>query len=45
MNYKIFEKDKDIYFRYRPQKKIKKKLKTTTPLNNPFKVLKNLNLN
>jgi ATP-dependent RNA helicase SUPV3L1/SUV3 len=45
MNYKIFEKDKDIYFRYNPKKKIIKNFKKTANLNNPFKVLKNLNLN
>ena len=45
MNYKIFEKDKDIYFKYNPQKQIKKNFKKTPSLNNPFKILKNLNLN
>ena len=45
MNYKTLEKDKDIYFKYSPQKQIKKAFKKTVPLNNPFKVLKNLNLN
>jgi ATP-dependent RNA helicase SUPV3L1/SUV3 len=44
MNYKTLEKDKDIYFKYSPQKPTKKSLKKTTSLNNPFKVLKNLNL-
>ena len=43
MNYKTFEKDKDVYFRYNPQKKIKKTFKKTASLNNPFKILKNLN--
>jgi len=45
MNYKIFEKDKEIYFKYNPQKQIKTSFKKTASLNNPFKVLKNLNLN
>ena len=45
MNYKTFDKDKDIYFKYSPQKQIKKTFKRTTSLNNPFNVLKNLNLN
>ena len=45
MNYKTFEKDKEIYFKYNPQKQIKTNFKKTAPLNNPFKVLKNLNLN
>jgi len=43
MNYKILEKDKDIYFKYSPQKKIKHTFKKTASLNNPFKVLKGLN--
>ena len=45
MNYKTLERDKDIYFRYSPQKKIKKPFKKTVPVNNPFKVLKNFNFN
>ena len=45
MNYKTLEKDKDIYFRYSPQKQIKKPFKKTVPINNPFKVLKNFNFN
>ena len=45
MNQKILERNNDIYFRYSPQKKIKKNFKKTAPLNNPFKILKNLNLN
>ena len=43
MNYKTFEKDKDIYFKYSPQKQIKRNFKKTASLNNPFKILKNLN--
>jgi len=45
MNYKTLEKDKDIYFKYSPKKQIKKTFKKTTSLNNPFKILKNLNFN
>ena len=45
MNYKTLEKDNDIYFRYSPKKQIKKTFKKTASLNNPFKVLKNLNFN
>ncbi|MDB9978644.1 helicase-related protein [Candidatus Pelagibacter sp.] len=45
MNYKTLERDKDIYFRYSPQKKIKKPFKKTVSINNPFKVLKNFNFN
>ena len=45
MNYKVIEKDTDIYFKYKPKKQINKIIKKTTPLNNPFKILKNLDLN
>jgi len=45
MNYKTIEKDKDTYFKYNPQKLIKKTFKKTASLNNPFNVLKNLNIN
>jgi len=45
MNYKTFEKDKDIYFKYNPKKQIKKTFKKTTTLNNPFSILKKLDLN
>ncbi|MDB0049596.1 helicase-related protein [Candidatus Pelagibacter sp.] len=45
MNYKALERDKDIYFRYSPQKQIKKPFKKTVSINNPFKVLKNFNFN
>ena len=45
MNYKTLERDKNIYFRYSPQKLIKKPFKKTVSINNPFKVLKNFNFN
>ncbi|XOJ73307.1 helicase-related protein [Candidatus Pelagibacter sp. Uisw_114] len=45
MNYKILERDKDIYFRYSSQKQIKKPFKKTVSINNPFKILKNFNFN
>ncbi|MDC0395400.1 helicase-related protein [Candidatus Pelagibacter sp.] len=45
MNYKTFEIDKEIYFKYTPQRTVKKTFKKTTSLNSPFKVLKNLNFN
>ena len=45
MNYKTFEKDKDIYFKYSPKKQIKKTFKKIDSSNSPFKILKNLNLN
>ena len=45
MNYKTLEKDKNIYFKYSPQKQTKKIFKKVASLNNPFKILKNLNFN
>ena len=45
MNYKIIEKDKEIYFRYNPKRQIKKAFKKKETSNSPFKVLKNLNFN
>ena len=43
MNYKVLEKDNQVFFKYMPKKKIKvtdrKNIKE-----NPFKILKNLNL-
>ncbi|MDA7712964.1 helicase-related protein [Candidatus Pelagibacter sp.] len=45
MNYKIIEKDKEIYFRYIPKRQIKKVFKKKETSNSPFKVLKNFNFN
>ena len=45
MNYKTLERNKDIYLKYSPQKKIKETFKKTVSINNPFKILKNLNFN
>ena len=45
MNYKIFEKDDDTYFKYNPIKKYKKNSIKKVSSENPFKILKNLNLN
>ena len=45
MNYKIIEKDKEIYFRYNPKRQIKKTFKKKEASNSPFKVLKNFNFN
>ena len=45
MNYKTYEKENDIYFRYSPRKIIKKVFKKVEPSNNPFKVLKDINFN
>ena len=44
MNYKVFEKEKEIYFKYNPIKKIKKAPIKKVSKENPFKILKNLNL-
>ena len=45
MNYKIIEKDKDIFFKYTPKKNTKKSFIKKTDKESPFRVLKNLNLN
>jgi ATP-dependent RNA helicase SUPV3L1/SUV3 len=45
MNYKTVEKNNDIYFRYNKQKQTKKNFSKKVSVNNPFKVLKNLNFN
>ena len=44
MNYKILEKNNDIYFKYTPKKQFKKTFKKIDTSNSPFKILKNLNL-
>ncbi len=44
MNYKVFEKEKEIYFKYNPIKKFKKAEIKKVSKENPFEVLKNLNL-
>ena len=45
MNYKVFEKDEDIFFKYNPIKKSNKKFEKNKARNNPFIVLKNINFN
>ena len=45
MNYKIIEKDNDIFFRYFPKKDKKRNSIKKEQKENPFKILKNLNLN
>ena len=46
MKYKTFEKGNEIYFQYNPVKeRIKKDFKKLNSKDNPFRVLKNLNLN
>ncbi len=44
MNYKIIERNDDIFFKYNPKKNIKK-TKSKTTKESPFKILKDLNLN
>ncbi len=45
MNYKIFEKENETFFKYSPIKKFKKINTKKISSENPFKILKNLNLN
>ena len=45
MNYKIFEREKEIYFKYSPKKTIKRNFTKTISLDNPFKALKKFNFN
>ena len=45
MNYKIFEKENETFFKYSPTKKFKKNTTKKISNENPFKILKNLNLN
>ena len=44
MNYKVFEKAEDTFFKYTPVKKFKKTPSKKISDENPFKVLRNLNL-
>ena len=44
MDYKIFEKNNDTYFKYNPMKKLKKNNTKKVSRENPFRILKNLNL-
>ena len=45
MNYKVFEKENETFFKYNPNKKFKKITTKKISNENPFKILKNLNLN
>ena len=46
MNYKITKKENEIFFKYSPNKKsISKTFNKKFSKENPFKILKNLNLN
>jgi len=44
MGYKIFDKNEETFFKYRPIKKFYKEVKKRTSNENPFKVLQNLKL-
>ena len=44
MGYKVFDKNENTFFTYNPTKKIRKISKQKTSSENPFKILKNLNL-
>ena len=45
MDYKIYEKEKDLFIKYLPlKKKIKKKVDKKDYSNNPFSILDRLNL-
>jgi len=44
MNYKILEKNDELYFKYLPQKRTRKNFIKKNTKENPFEVLKNLNL-
>jgi len=44
MGYKVFDKNENTFFTYNPTKKIRKISKQKNSSENPFKILKNLNL-
>ncbi len=45
MGYKIIEKNNEVFFKYLPDKKVKKDLNKKNTKENPFIILKNLNFN
>ncbi len=45
MGYKILEKNNEVFFKYMPDKKLKKIIIKKNKKENPFVILKNLNLN
>ena len=45
MGYKVIEKNNDIFFKYYPMKKIKKNFNKKISKENPFGILRNLDLN
>ena len=44
MGYKVFDREQEIFFKYSPMKKVKKISTKKVSRENPFKILKNLNL-
>ena len=44
MNYEVSEKNEEIFFKYTPKKRFKKFSSKKSDTENPFKILKNLNL-
>jgi ATP-dependent RNA helicase SUPV3L1/SUV3 len=44
MNYEVIEKNEDMFLKYTPQKMFKKSFNKKNNKENPFNVLKNLNL-
>ena len=44
MGYKIINKEKEVYFKYLPPKKMKNRFNKKAIKESPFQVLKNLNL-
>ena len=45
MNYKIIEKNDEIYFKYTPLKNYRKNFVKKTNRENPFGILRNINFN
>ncbi|MDA7572775.1 helicase-related protein [Candidatus Pelagibacter sp.] len=45
MNYKTFDRENDIFFKYAPKKQVRKNFKKIDNTNSPFKILKDLNFN
>ena len=45
MNYKIFEKNNEVFFKYYPRKKTKKVFNIKNAKESPFGILKNLDFN
>tara|TARA_A100001011_G_scaffold71329_1_gene73113 strand:- start:95 stop:400 length:306 start_codon:yes stop_codon:yes gene_type:complete len=45
MNYKVIEKNNEVFFKYFPEKNYKKDIKKNNFKESPFGVLKDLNLN